>query len=218
MIIAISVRFEKDSEKTPFNKRYYVVSQFKQIFSEFGITLFPVLPGGDLAKIAQVCDGLILPGNYYDIDPKYYNQHKIEKTKLTKEDIFELDSKLIHEFTKQNKPIMGICGGMQALNIHFGGELFQDIKNHNLKNKEHEIMICDNSFLSEIYDEPEIFVNSLHHQAISILAPNFKVSAKSEDGIIEAIESGNIFGIQWHPELLNDRRIFEAFVAKMHKS
>ena len=108
---------------------------------------------------------------------------------------------MIDLFVRSKKPIIGICGGLQTLNVYFGGDLNQNISNHKLGDGQmHHINIEKQSFLYDVYQNPKVFVNSFHRQAVRKLAPNFKVTAMSEDGIIEAIEYDNIVAVQWHPE------------------
>ncbi len=121
-------------------------------------------------------------------------------------------------FVKYNKPILGICGGLQTLNVYFGGDLNQNILNHKLYDgSTHNIKISSNSFLNNVYKQEVIEVNSYHRQAIRNLASNFKVTAVSEDGIIEAIEDGNIIGVQYHPEKLDNINFFKEFIKLINK-
>ena len=107
---------------------------------------------------------------------------------------------------------------MQTLNVYFGGDLNQNILNHkSTDGSKHKIKIDSSSFLSNVYKKEFVEVNSYHRQAIRKLAPNFKVTAMSEDGIIEAIEDGNIIGVQYHPEKLNDMNFFKEFVKLINK-
>lgn len=78
-----------------------------------------------MEEIEKICDGLILTGSNIDINPIYYG----EEDKKEKIDEYKTDKKLIDLFYKKNKPILGICGGMQSINVHFGGSLYQDIQN-----------------------------------------------------------------------------------------
>ena len=101
---------------------------------------------------------------------------------------------------------------MQTLNVYFGGDLNQNVLNHQLEdNSKHKAKIMQDSFLYSVYKKEDIEINSFHRQAVRKLANNFKVTATSEDGIIEAIEYGNIIGVQWHPEALKDIEFFDKF-------
>lgn len=214
MKVAIIGRLENYECDFPFNKRYIIDNSYKKIFDILNILIIPVISENNLDEIANMCDALILPGSAVGVDPKYYNDVPFPGKKY-KYDEYKLDKKIIDLFVKANKPIIGICGGLQTLNVYFGGDLNQNIANHKLKDGSmHKINISKNSFLYNIYQKEEISVNSYHRQAIRRLANNFKVIATSEDGIIEAIEDGNIIGVQWHPEILNDVKFFEKFFKK----
>lgn len=213
MILAITERFESRSELEPFNNRYYLTEFYKNISEQLNILLFPIISDNNLDKVIEICDGLIITGSPIDINPRYYNE-EINDTGNYVVDEFKLDKKLIELFYNKNKPILGICGGLQSINVAFGGALKQNILNHDLIDKNHLIKIGNNTFLNEVYKQNELMVNSFHHQAIKDVAPGFKISAISEDGIIEAIEKDNIVGVQWHPEVINDINFFKYFIDK----
>ena len=214
MKIAIIERLENYKEDEPFNKRYIIDESYKEIFDQLNALVIPVISENNLEEIANICDALILPGSAVGVDPKYYNDVPFPGKKY-KYDEYKLDKKVIDLFVKSNKPILGICGGLQTLNVYFGGDLNQNILNHKLiDGSMHKIKIAPNSFLSEVYNQEEIEVNSYHRQAIRKLAPNFDIIAVSEDGIIEAIGDKNIIGVQWHPEILRDMKFFTKFINK----
>lgn len=108
---------------------------------------------------------------------------------------------------------------MQPLNVYFGGDLNQNILNHRLKENDfHNINIEKDSFISNIFKSNKTKVNSYHRQCIRKLAPKFRITATSDDGIIEAIEYNNVIGVQWHPEILCDINFFKAFIETFVKS
>ena len=182
---------------------------------ELNVLLFPVSSLTNLETIVNLCDGIIITGRSIDINPKYYNENAIEKTNLEDYDFEDtLDFALIKEFNKHNKPVLGICAGLQSINVCFGGSLYQDIPDHSIKNdiKMHKINIEKNSFLGKCYHTTQIEVNSFHHQAINRVAEKFKVTATSEDNIIEAIEYNKILGVQWHPEQMMDIHFFKKYI------
>ncbi len=211
MILAIILRYENISSNTPFNYRYYLTEYYKNIFDRYNVLLFPIVSEKNIDKICDICDGLIVTGSAIDINPKYYNEEKVEG-KNYDIDEFKLDKKAIDLFAKYNKPILGICGGLQSINVCFGGSLNQSIGNHDLKNELHKVIIKHESFLDKIYHSKDIMVNSYHHQSIKNVAPGFKIAAISEDQTIEAIEKNNIMGVQWHPEQMMDFSFFEYFI------
>ena len=212
MILAIVERFENIKEEAPFNNRYYLTEYYKKIFDELDVLLFPIVSDKNLKTVCNICDGLIVTGSCIDINPSYYNEESI-KGKKYDIDEFKLDKATVELFSNAHKPILGICGGLQSINVYFGGSLNQNINNHDLNDKLHKINIKENTFLYEIYNS-ETYVNSFHHQSVKEVANGFNVSAKAEDGTIEAIEKDNIVGVQWHPERVNDLLFFRHFINK----
>lgn len=215
MILAITQRYDKSNQEKFFKETFYLNKYFKDIFEELNILLFPVASVTQLETVVDICDGLIVTGRSIDVNPKYYGEQAIEATNLKNYELEdELDFSLIKSFHKANKPILGICAGIQVINVCFGGSLYQDIVNHSTKDvlNIHEIQISKDSFLEKCYHSDIIKVNSFHHQAIKDVAEGFKVSAISKDGIVEAIEYKNILGVQWHPEQMNDIEFFRKFI------
>ncbi len=211
--IAIIERIEHYEKGRLFDKRYILNSSFKEIFDELEILLIPVVSEKNLDEICNLCDGLILTGSRNDVHPKYYKEEPIEGKSYDGFDEYTLVKKIVKLFSLQGKPILGICAGIQELNVIFGGSLNQLIPNHNLTDKsKHKVKLDKNSFLYKVYDNDCIEVNSYHLQCIKDLAPGFNIIAVSEDGIIEGIEKDNIIGVQWHPEVLYDIELFRNFV------
>ena len=214
-IIAISTRsVDYRSDAGIDKRRLYVNGYFSEIATKVGFVLFPVCSQNGIEKIVEMCDGLIIAGRDRDINPKYYGEEP-QKGLIYPEDNYEdeLDFKLIELFERQKKPILGICSGLQSLNIYFGGTLKQHIDEHTSKEKlvRHLVKINRDSFLYSLYGQ-ENNVNSIHHQAINKLAEGFKVTAVAEDGTIEAIEREKFIGVQWHPEVDDEYNIFKKFV------
>lgn len=174
---------------------------------------------------ALTCDGLLLPGGG-DMDPKFYGQERIPacgEPNLLRDAAEPL---LLRAFLAADKPVLGICRGIQVMNAVLGGDLYQDIKpfEHLPHNghwaKVHTVTVRRGTLLSRILGQDTVLVNSQHHQAVDRVAPGFTLAALSEDGIVEAIEkpdAGFCLGVQWHPEWLSDadpamQRLFDAFV------
>ena len=214
-IIAISTRsVDYQSDAGIAKRRLYINGYFSEVAEKAGFILFPVCSQNGIEEIVAMCSGLIIAGRDRDINPKFYGEEPLEGLEYP-EDPYEdeLDFKLIELFEKNNKPILGICSGLQSLNIYHGGSLKQHIDDHTSKEKlvRHNIDIEENSFVYSLYgDKAE--VNSIHHQAINRVAEGFKVTAVSEDGTVEAIEKGNLIGLQWHPEVDYEIDTFKKFL------
>ena len=174
---------------------------------------------------ALTCDGLLLPGGG-DMDPKFYGQERIPacgEPNLLRDAAEPL---LLRAFLAADKPVLGICRGIQVMNAVLGGDLYQDIKpfEHLPHNghwaKVHTVTVRRGTLLSRIFGQDTVLVNSQHHQAVDRVAPGFTLAALSEDGIVEAIEKPDArfcLGVQWHPEWLSDadpamQGLFDAFV------
>ncbi|MGL4608003.1 MAG: gamma-glutamyl-gamma-aminobutyrate hydrolase family protein [Eubacteriaceae bacterium] len=188
----------------------------------------------DIKIIASQFDGFLLTGGQ-DIDPKYYGEQPL----TTCNEIYPprdfMEKMLVLEVIKMNKPILGVCRGLQLLNVVLGGTLYQDIEAQmerkinllhgqttNFDNPIHEVIIKKESRLYKIMKTEKTRVNSMHHQGIAKLSPRVLSSAVSEDGLVEAIEIPEIdFGIavQWHPEFLWEKdpkelSLFKEFVGE----
>ncbi|AME09815.1 MULTISPECIES: gamma-glutamyl-gamma-aminobutyrate hydrolase family protein [Gemella] len=215
-VIAISTRSEEYRSDTGINKRrLYTNGYFSEIAAEVDFILFPVCSEVGIEKIASMCCGLIIAGRDRDIHPRYYGEEP-KKGLVYQEDNYEdsLDFKLIEEFSKRNKPIFGICSGLQSINVYFGGTLIQHIDNHTDKVKlmRHGIAVKRGSFVHKMCGD-RASVNSIHHQGIKEIAKGFNITAVADDGTIEAIEKGNLIGVQWHPEVDMDIKMFEQFIS-----
>lgn len=212
------------------DQKYTVNLEYVKALKNAGAEIVLLHPQSleSLEKELERCNGLCIPGGD-DVDPIRYNEENTF-SKPNDESIDQLDLDCIQIMVKQNKPILGICRGLQILNVAFGGTLYQDINlqvktstNHNYSfiNQKplngHIIKVVENTELSKLLQN-NIEVNTYHHQSIKDLAVNFKISAYSEDGIIEAIETDNILAVQWHPERMTSlnefQNIFNYFVEK----
>lgn len=216
--------------------RKYMKSKYVQSLERAGAqALWIELEDIDRAvETALSCDGLLLPGGA-DIDPKLYGQTAGEKCGKPNEKRDTAEPKILEAFLKTDKPIFGICRGVQLLNVYMGGTLIQDIKEEQKYNHSdfftraksaHPISIVKGSKLHGILGTETAKVNSLHHQAIDKVGDGLTVTAKSGDGYIEALElEGHPFcvAVQWHPEHMSkkseeQRKLFSAFVAACNNS
>ena len=135
---------------------------------------------------------------------------------------------VLEEALRRDMPVLGICGGMQLINVFFKGSIHQDIPSlisnamiHE-KGSVHEIYVEEGTLLQGIIKEKSFSIKSYHHQSVKALGGGLRVCATCPDGVIEAIEGTNSFilGIQWHPEREESEisnRIFKAFMDECNK-
>ncbi len=162
-------------------------------------------------ELAENCDFLCLAGGG-DLNPYFYGENNLFCNNLdTARDLAELE--LIWQFIRKNKPIIGICRGLQVLNVYFGGSLLQDLKAHkqiNDKDVYHKIICLKNGVLFSRFG-CKISVNSAHHQCIKTLGKNLIVDSISKDGIIESFyhKTLPIYACQFHPERLKNNKLLK---------
>ena len=226
-VIGISLDFVEKNDKHKYSLfPWYAIRQnyADSIMQVGGVPIMIPYQHDNIDNILEIIDGLIIPGGHEDINPKFYNQ-EITSDKITTNDTrASFEFALLKKALERNMPFLGICNGMQLLNIVLGGDLIQDIQDH-FQNKgiinheqphpkyvpSHSITIKPGTILSKISGElKEADVNSTHHQAIGNIGEGLIISAYAEDGIVEAIESLNhkfAIGVEWHPEYLNQNNI-----------
>lgn len=198
LYIALPVRLNEKEN------RYQISSYLiKRLLND---SVFPILvyPDSDLRQIIKICDGCIISGGD-DLNPAYYHAYPHPSTIIEKPVIDELDFKILNAFLNAEKPVLGICRGLQVIACYFGQSIYQQIEHH--ENNTHNIIINPASLLFNKIKN----VNSFHHQAVATCPKELLLSAQSEDGIIEAMENKLILAVQWHPELLEDDIILSLF-------
>lgn len=166
-----------------------------------------------LEEFLERIDGLVLSGGA-DVSPESYGRKDYDPKWPGDKVRDSYEIALIRGAEKAKKPILGVCRGMQVLNVAFGGTLFQDItseKTGSLVHRDwgiyeqnvHEVRVEKGSWLEKIYGKAVLKVNTIHHQGVRELAKGFRAVAFAPDGIVEAIEHEGgrwIRGVQWHPE------------------
>jgi len=174
-----------------------------------------ILPAIDderiIERYVRQLDGLVLVGGD-DIPPAAYGEEPHQTVKELPKQRYDFERKLIAQWLESGKPLLGICLGMQFTNVVAGGSLIQDIPSQIGKKvnhrQAHTVKVEQGSFLAEILRAEQVSVYSYHHQAVKDLAEGFKIVARSEDGVAEAIErTEGGFGlfVQWHPEAMDDK-------------
>lgn len=216
----------------------YAYDAYSQAVLNCGGTplLIPIAQNShSLAAICELLHGLILSGGP-DINPRFYN----DEPRQGLEDVDEAQDEMEIEITRQalaaGVPILGICRGLQLLNVAMGGTLYQDIArqvpkalNHSPSADRsivtHKVEIESGTRLQDTLERRSLWVNSKHHQAVKNPASGLKVSAVASDGLIEALEDPGrpfVLAVQWHPEGLwqkdvSARQLFEALISAAAK-
>ena len=193
--------------------------------------LIPILDDDQrLRAIYERLDGIVFPGGA-DIAPGEYQEEPIGDLNVVEAARDRTELTLARWAFADDLPTLGICRGQQVLNVALGGSLWQDLRDQGVTDVEHSdadgrarsalthrVRLDPDSRLAQLIDETDIEVNSLHHQAIKTIAPELRVTGKSDDGVIEAVESSErrfLIAVQWHPEEIDElgwvRRLFQGF-------
>ena len=231
--IGIVISTNKSNESYIINKAY-----IDAIHAAGGLPFLLPAVGDEetAARFLARIDGILMPGGP-DVDPVHFGEEPMLNYTLIDpyRDSFELS--LARLAIKNDVPILGICRGVQMMNIAAGGDIYQDLKAQQDKvlihdqraprwYPTHTVEVQPETMLSQILGELHVRVNSYHHQAVRKVAPAFRVNATASDGVIEGIESRSVrfaLGVQWHPEHMWKayplfKGLFTAFVNEASKS
>lgn len=181
-------------------------------------------------------DGILFAGGE-DVDPSLYEEQKKYDSVHTDRTRDDFEMALLDSTLERRLPILGICRGIQMINVKFGGTLYQDLKsdtaielNHRQPDDRtqpvHTVTVTDPESQLAGTLQGSCRVNSLHHQAIKRLGRGLKVTAHSEDGLAEAVEAADdypfLMAVQWHPEEManapEQRKIFDRFLARCREA
>ena len=230
-IIAITSSMDLNPNRLNDNRTMVSLDYSNSVINSGGIpVILPITDNFEVIKEqVKYFDGLILSGGG-DPDPNLYGEDCLQEIgDITPErDTFELA--ILEEFLRTKKPILGICRGLQLMNVFYGGTLYQDIKyvDTNIQHKQkwladlptHDINILENNILFEIFGK-KARTNSFHHQMIKDLGRELTSIATANDDVVEAIQNKNypfFYGVQWHPEMMASRgnlgmkKIFDKFI------
>lgn len=231
-VIGIGSDIEQTSER---RARAFAFSTYIDSLRRAGAipVIIPPQPE-NAAEIVAELDGIVLAGGE-DCDPALYGESRHPTTETMDPRRQENDVTLAKAARERGIPTLGICLGVQVMNVAAGGTLIQDIASE-LQTKvehvsepehraRHDVILEDGTRLRSILDGPrQINVNSSHHQAIKDVGRGFRVTAEAPDGIVEGLEDPNhpfYLGVQWHPEDMpgenSASRLFGAFVEAARK-
>ncbi|MDD6155241.1 MAG: gamma-glutamyl-gamma-aminobutyrate hydrolase family protein [Eubacteriales bacterium] len=209
----------------------YVAGDYVMSIEKAGGTPFlipQIYDFDDLPDMLKLCDGILVSGGH-DVDPRFYGERNTYSGTLSP-DRDAQDIEVTRYGWEHKIPLLGICRGIQIINVAAGGTLYQDVTkelgapvhfgdSYPRNIGWHSVRIEDESRLADIYGKDQIMVNSYHHQAVRDLGKNLKATAVTEEGIIECLEDTNdsyTVAVQWHPEMMFDSdeqaKLFKDFV------
>jgi putative glutamine amidotransferase len=229
-LIGITMRVELERE------RYYLARDYSEAIEAAGGTPIhiPLIPNTEyIASIARLLDGVLLPGSDSDVDPYHYGMEPNRALGPVYPLKDATDLRLLEEIERLRIPLLGICFGMQVLNVSRGGTLVQDIATElpeAIKHeqgaprdrKSHRVKVLPESKLYQLAAAETTMVNSHHHQAVRTVGRDLVATAWSSDGLIEAVEDPrpehSVMAVQWHPEIAwagdpLSKALFQSFVA-----
>jgi len=218
---------------------YFLRARYLQAIQDAGgvpLVLPLVVNRTEQEFLLQRLDGLLVTGSGSDLAPKLYGERQQYPFRNMSEDRAQLELGLSELAFRRGVPTLGICGGMQSMNVALGGTLIQDIPSqikttiqHRPKKSAtkpaHHIHVQPKSLLRRILKQARVPVNSSHHQSVKAVPDVLRVTATASDGVIEAIESSEHtfwLGVQWHPEFLYrqdpiQKRLFSALIRAASK-
>jgi putative glutamine amidotransferase len=233
-ITADSSGCDQTGSKTKRERLYSLASRYCDAIENAG-GLPIIMPHSrsrvQISHLLRRIDGLVISGGGFDIDPAYYSEQPIAKLGNIKPQRTSTELEAIAFGLDRDLPMLGICGGAQAINVALGGSLYQDIETQfpaalrhqqeeHSRNYDHAVEVARGTLLYKVCRHRRLKVNTTHHQAIRKLGKDLAVNATAPDGLIEGIESKKhsfVLGLQWHPEVLArreavQRKIFASFV------
>ncbi|HEY0459630.1 MAG TPA: gamma-glutamyl-gamma-aminobutyrate hydrolase family protein [Pyrinomonadaceae bacterium] len=233
-IIGITMRLELETE------RFYLGRDYSEALEALGAIPYHIslIPKADyISEIMKNVDGILLPGSDTDVDPLIFGEEPRPNLKKIIPEKENTDLMILAEAEKLKKNILGICFGMQVLNVSRGGTLVQDIETdiencvkHEqgkpLARNSHSLEINEESLISRLITNEDMRVNSHHHQAIGKVGEKLRATAWAKDGVIECLEDTRaerfVLGVQWHPELSwktdnLSKNIFTEFISACKK-
>ncbi len=206
----IGLTLDADAERGRYELRAGYVDA---VLSAGGLPiLLPHAPQAAAAYLALL-DGLVVTGGAFDVPPELYGEARRKECGVTKPERTAFEKDLLEAALAARLPVLGICGGMQLLNVVRGGTLYQDLAaDAGLSGHEqpapkdapsHEARVAPGTQLASLVGAGPLGVNSTHHQAVKDPGAGVLVAARAPDGVVEAIELPDLpfaLGVQWHPE------------------
>ena len=235
-IIGVTPDFNAGDRKDMGGKEptYFLRARYMRAIEDAGgiPVLLPLLSNrAEWRQMVAHVHGLLITGSGSDLAPEFYGERQRHPFTRMSQERATMELGVAKVAYQADVPMLGICGGMQSINVALGGTLYQDIAaqlntpiehrpTYSATKTTHSVHIAPRSLLRRIARKSRVAVNSSHHQSIKKVAPKLRQIAVAPDGVIEAVEALDrlfLLGVQWHPEFLYDRdpiqmRLFSAFI------
>ena len=192
--------------------RYEIARAYADAVAEAGGLALALPYRGDVEDYLALCDGLLVTGGAFDLPPESYGEERRESCGPARAARTEFEWAVTATALARGLPLLGVCGGMQLLNVVRGGSLYQHLPEdlgvcHEQPAPKdvpsHEVEVSEGSLLARLVGPFPLPVNSTHHQAVRRAGDGVLISARAEDGVVEALELPDLpfaVGVQWHPE------------------
>lgn len=224
---------DRQGRRGPYRSFVLDESYARAVYGAGGVPL--VAPYSDdedvLARLLDGVDGLLLTGGDFDVDPALFGAPPHEKLGTLKPERTRFEGALLDGAVARGLPVLGICGGMQLMNVARGGTLWQDLASERPSDVEHQqvepkhvaghtaVVVAGTKLAAALGTAGSVGVNTTHHQAVREVGEGLVASATAPDGLVEAIEDPRArfhVGVQWHPEAMPDderqRGLYAAFL------
>jgi len=216
-VIGLTCRWDEEKQWD------YLPSDYSRAVAAAGgiPVLIPLIPGV-VEELASRLDGFVLCGSPSDVDPAHYGRPRDPEVKTVHPERDETDWRVLDHAFREKKPVLGICFGMQSLNVYRAGTLIQHIParipgalEHKDRQTEHSVALEAGSRMAEWAGGANaVRVNSTHHQSVDAVGSGLRVVARAPDGVIEAVEGDFpdhfVIGVQWHPERIWEKERLSA--------
>jgi gamma-glutamyl-gamma-aminobutyrate hydrolase PuuD len=229
-VIGVTLGYGRDDQYVPGARHNVIRREYGEQLRRAGASPIYLDATIDPAVAAEICDGIVISGGE-DIEPRFYGSGVKLESHVEPSIRTEWERELIRACDARGNHILGICYGLQLLNAHYGGTLYQDIRvqtdnpiNHGETTKIAMHRVKFNQDFLGFQQKDDVVAGCRHHQAVRDLAPGFSIAAEAPDGIVEAIAGYGHYGVQWHAEADDTAEtIYASFVVlvaekKMHFS